>query len=157
MTSTTDRPAAAPVACICGSTYQRADIAELNRRLTMAGRIVVAPGVFGHDGDPLTDDEKVALDRLHFAKIDLSDEVHFIRKPDGSFGESTEREYRYAVKQKGLLQVTDHDAVALRKPDPCPDHLPVQHRDARPPWCNQCGLTADGLKPVGRLDRKVQR
>lgn len=35
----------------------------------------------------------------------------------------------------------------------CDDHRPVQHRDARPPWCKKCGLTAGGAKPVGRLDR----
>lgn len=39
----------------------------------------------------------------------------------------------------------------------CEDHRPVQHRDARPPWCNKCGLTAGGLKPAGRLDREAQR
>lgn len=39
---------------------------------------------------------------------------------------------------------------------PCADHNPVQHRDARPPWCNTCGLTAGGAAPVGRLDRGSQ-
>lgn len=36
---------------------------------------------------------------------------------------------------------------------PCPDHRPVQHRDARPPWCNSCGLTEGGEVPTGPLDR----
>ena len=27
-----------------------------------------------------------------------------------------------------------------RAPD-CPEHHPVQHRDAKPPWCNACGMT----------------
>lgn len=35
----------------------------------------------------------------------------------------------------------------------CLDHRPVQHRDARPPWCKACGLTADGREPVGLLDK----
>ena len=35
----------------------------------------------------------------------------------------------------------------------CPDHRPVQHRDARPPWRKACGLTADGREPVGLLDK----
>lgn len=39
----------------------------------------------------------------------------------------------------------------------CEDHRPVQHRDARPPWCNQCGLTAGGAKPLSWLERKGQR
>lgn len=29
----------------------------------------------------------------------------------------------------------------------CPDHQPKQHRDARPAWCPNCGLTKDGLVP----------
>ena len=24
---------------------------------------------------------------------------------------------------------------------PCPDHIPVQHRDGKPPWCPVCRLT----------------
>ena len=31
------------------------------------------------------------------------------------------------------------------------DHLPVQHRDGRPPWCNACGLTAGGQEPESRF------
>ena len=39
----------------------------------------------------------------------------------------------------------------------CPGHRPVQHRDARPPWCNKCGLTAGGANPISRWERKGQR
>ena len=93
------------IACICGSTSQRAAMNELNRRLTMNGLIVVAPGVFQHDGDPLTDEEKERLDHLHFAKIDLADEVHFIPKADGTFGTSTTREYAHATATKDASKV----------------------------------------------------
>jgi hypothetical protein len=34
------------------------------------------------------------------------------------------------------------------------DHKPVQHRDGRPPWCNECGLTASFHEPKGRFDRQ---
>lgn len=37
---------------------------------------------------------------------------------------------------------------------PCPAHRPVQHRDARPPWCNACGLTEGGEVPTGPLDHR---
>lgn len=33
----------------------------------------------------------------------------------------------------------------------CEDHRPVQHRDARPPWCKSCGLTSDGQVPTSKL------
>ncbi|QHB37225.1 hypothetical protein QDA03_gp16 [Microbacterium phage Terij] len=36
-------------------------------------------------------------------------------------------------------------------------HLPIQHRDARPPWCRECGLTAYGTVPLGPLDRPRTR
>lgn len=25
------------------------------------------------------------------------------------------------------------------QPPVCPDHVEVQHRDGKPPWCNRCG------------------
>jgi hypothetical protein len=68
---------------------------EANRRETMAGRIVVAPGVFAHSGDPLTDEDKRRLDELHFRKIDMADSV-LVVNPGGYIGDSTRREIAYA-------------------------------------------------------------
>jgi len=89
--------AAPPVVCLCGSTRFRADLAEANRAATMAGKIVLAPGVFGHSGDPMTDEDKARLDRLHFAKIDMADEV-LVVNPGGYIGESTRLEIEYATR-----------------------------------------------------------
>jgi len=83
------------IVCICGSTRFRAEIADANRELTLAGYIVLAPGVFAHDGDTITDEQKADLDRLHFQKIDLAGSV-FIVNPGGYVGESTTREIAYA-------------------------------------------------------------
>ena len=63
---------AAGVVTICGSTRFRADIARVNRELTLAGYVVLAPGVFAHDGDQVTERDKERLDRLHLTKIDLA-------------------------------------------------------------------------------------
>lgn len=87
---------AAPVVVICGSTRFRREMAAVNRDLTLAGHVVLAPGVFGHDGDPITDAQKAGLDRLHLAKIYLADEV-FVVNPGGYVGESTRREIAYAT------------------------------------------------------------
>jgi hypothetical protein len=43
-----------------------------NRDLTFAGVIVVAPG---EADEPITDEQKTALDALHLRKIDLADRV----------------------------------------------------------------------------------
>ena len=83
------------VVCLCGSTRFRAEIVEANRLLTLEGHIVLAPGVFGHDGDPITDDEKAKLDALHLRKIDMAKQVIVIA-PEGYIGESTRREIVYA-------------------------------------------------------------
>lgn len=87
------------IACICGSTRFRQEMALLNRELTLKGWIVVAPGVFAHDGDEITEKQKIDLDRLHFDKIDLASAV-FVVNPGGYIGESTKREIEYAKKQR---------------------------------------------------------
>lgn len=87
----------APIVCICGSTRFRDEMTDANRRLTLEGRIVVAPGVFGHSGDEMTDEQKVALDALHFQKIDLAQSVYVVN-PGGYIGESTRREIAYAQR-----------------------------------------------------------
>lgn len=86
------------VVTICGSTRFRAEMTAANRDLTLAGCIVLAPGVFGHDGDEMTEQQKVDLDRLHFQKIDMADAV-FVVNPGGYIGESTRREIVYARRQ----------------------------------------------------------
>lgn len=83
------------VVTICGSTRFRTEMAAANRELTLAGHIILAPGVFAHDGDEITEDQKVALDALHFRKIDMADEV-LVVNPGGYVGESTRREIAYA-------------------------------------------------------------
>lgn len=89
------------VVTICGSTRFRAEMAAANRELTLAGHIVLAPGVFGHDGDEITEGQKASLDVLHLAKIRISDAVYIVN-PGGYIGESTRREVVYA-QQLGKL------------------------------------------------------
>ena len=92
-----DRP---EIVCICGSTRFVDEMLAANRDLTFAGVIVVAPGVFTHQGDgepheKITKEQKTALDALHLRKIDLADRVLVIN-PGGYVGESTSREIAYA-------------------------------------------------------------
>ena len=50
----------------------------------------------------ITDDQKVALDQLHFRKIDMSDSIYVVNVA-GYIGESTRREVAYAVfKRKSI-------------------------------------------------------
>ena len=89
-----------------------------NRDLTLAGVIVVAPGVFAHAGDretgeKITNEQKTALDALHLRKIDLADRVLVIN-PGGYVGESTSREIAYARATGKPVSFTDGDAAAGR-------------------------------------------
>ena len=102
-----DRP---EIVCICGSTRFAAEMLAANRDLTLAGAIVVAPGVFT-DREPLgkvTDEQKAALDALHLRKIDLADRVLVIN-PGGYIGESTRREIGYARATGKPVSFTNPD------------------------------------------------
>lgn len=92
------------IVCLCGSTrfwrtFQKASLDE-----TLAGRIVLSIGAasgtdddhFGNLPREEYDRVKAMLDDLHLRKIDLADEV-LILNVDGYVGESTRREWLYAV------------------------------------------------------------
>lgn len=90
------------VVCLCGSTRFRQEMADTNARLTLTGSIVLAPGVFAHDGDEITEDQKRDLDALHLRKIDMADEI-LVVDPGGYVGESTKHEIAYAREQNKPL------------------------------------------------------
>ena len=103
-----DRP---EIVCICGSTRFVTEMNAANRDLTLAGVIVVAPGVFSHAqdpnaGEPITSEQKAALDALHLRKIDLADRV-LVVNPGGYVGESTSREIAYAHATGKPVAYTD--------------------------------------------------
>jgi hypothetical protein len=86
------------IVCLCGSTLFRDAFLEAARDETLAGRIVLSVGSFGHaDGRSITDEQKAALDELHLRKIDLAHEVLIIN-PGSYIGESTKREIAHAIR-----------------------------------------------------------
>lgn len=84
-----DRP---EIVCICGSARFADEMRAVNRDLTFAGVIVVAPG---EANEVISDEQKAVLDALHMRKIDLADRV-LVVNPGGYIGESTAREIAYA-------------------------------------------------------------
>lgn len=94
------------VVCICGSTRFRDEIAAANRELTLEGNIVLAPGVFGHSGDAMTDQQKVDLDMLHLDKIRFADSVYVVC-PGGYIGQSTSQEIAYATNLGKPIRYSD--------------------------------------------------
>lgn len=103
-----DRP---EIVCICGSARFVDEMRAANRDLTLAGVIVVAPGVFQrpdeHEAhESITPEQKTALGALHLRKIDLADRV-LIVNPGGYVGESTSREIAYARATGKPISFTD--------------------------------------------------
>ncbi|WP_020580171.1 hypothetical protein [Actinopolymorpha alba] len=113
------REAGPRIVCLCGSTRFRDEFAVANRQQTLAGRIVLAPGVFGHSGDSLTEDDKARLDELHLRKIDLAHSV-LVVNPGGYIGESTRREIEYA-RRTGKPVAFMYDANGEPR-EPCRRH-----------------------------------
>jgi len=87
------------VVCLCGSTKFKEEFEEANKRLTLAGCIVLSVGFFGHaDGYMPVSSVKKELDELHFRKIDMADEI-FVLNVGDYIGESTANEVCYAWGQ----------------------------------------------------------
>ena len=77
------------VITLCGSTRFKDEFEQVSRELTLAGHIVLLPGVFAHaDGIELTEENKIQLDNLHRQKINMSDMIFVINK-GGYIGPST--------------------------------------------------------------------
>ena len=88
-----------PVITLCGSTRFKEQFLEAQKRLTLAGYIVISVGLFGHSGDDevWTEGTKEMLDDMHKRKIDMADEI-FVINVGGYIGQSTRSEIDYALR-----------------------------------------------------------
>ena len=89
-----------PVITLCGSTRFKDQFLEAQKRLTLAGNIVISVGLFGHSGDEevWTPGTKEMLDDMHKRKIDMADGIYVINV-GGYIGQSTRSEIEYARSQ----------------------------------------------------------
>ncbi len=89
-----------PVITLCGSTRFKDQFLETQKRLTLAGNIVISVGLFGHSGDDevWTPGTKEMLDDMHKRKIDMADGIYVINV-GGYIGQSTRSEIEYARSQ----------------------------------------------------------
>ncbi|MGY5766676.1 hypothetical protein ACXET9_15960 [Brachybacterium sp. DNPG3] len=85
------------IVCLCGALRFAAEMRAVNRDLTFAGIIVLAPGEAGETSGTISAEQKDLLDALHLHKIDLADRI-LVVNPDGRIGESVQREIAYARK-----------------------------------------------------------
>ena len=89
-----------PVITLCGSTRFKDQFLEAQKRITLAGNIVISVGLFGHSGDNevWTEGTKEMLDDMHKRKIDMADGIYVINV-GGYIGQSTRSEIEYARSQ----------------------------------------------------------
>ena len=92
------------VVTLCGITRFKEQFMDVQKRLTLAGYIVISVGLFGHAGDQEVWDgmdegtlskTKEMLDDMHKRKIDMADEIYVINV-GGYIGDSTRSEIQYA-------------------------------------------------------------
>ncbi|WP_310603987.1 hypothetical protein [Anaerosporobacter sp.] len=82
------------VVTLCGSTQFKEDFIQIQKALTLKGKIVISVGFFEHT-DVITDEQKLMLDDMHKRKIEMSDTIFVINK-GGYIGKSTMSEIEYA-------------------------------------------------------------
>lgn len=85
------------VVTLCGSSRFKEQHLIAMKEETLAGRIVLPMGLYGHvDGLDMEGPVKAMLDDLHFRKIDRSDAI-LVVSVDRYIGSSTRREIDYAT------------------------------------------------------------
>lgn len=97
------------IVTLCGSTRFINDFERENKRLTLAGDIVLSCGVWGTDD--VVGPVKERLDALHKRKIDISDAIHVINL-GGYIGGSTTSEIAYAKKHGKQITWMEDPAIA---------------------------------------------
>jgi hypothetical protein len=100
------------IVCLCGSTRFSAAFHTANLQETLAGKIVLSIGCDTHSDESLGIDPQVKsmLDKLHFRKIELADEV-LILNVDGYIGESTANELRHAESLGKVIRFLEPQRV----------------------------------------------
>lgn len=99
------------VITLCGSTRFKDAFMEVQKRLTLAGNIVISVGLFGHSGDEevWSQGTKEMLDDMHKRKIDMADGIYVINV-GGYIGSSTRSEIEYAEKNGKTVQYLEPKA-----------------------------------------------
>jgi hypothetical protein len=113
------------IVCLCGSTRFYETFSKLNLEETLAGKIVLSIAanrktedeIFATMNESELELVKQKLEKLHYQKIDLADEI-LVVNVNGYVGESTTREILYARENR--------KHVRWLEPERIPAHLKDQ-------------------------------
>ena len=85
---------------LCGSTRFREQFREIERMLTLNGKIGLPPAIFGKtEGIEHSKETEEMLFDLQIDKIRMSDSI-FVIDAGGYIGDSTKKEIEFALKNK---------------------------------------------------------
>lgn len=89
---------------LSGSTRFKEQFREIERKLTMEGKIVLPPAIYGKsEGIEYSSEMAKHLWNLHLDKISISDGIYVI-DPDGQFGGRTQEEIDYAESKGKFIK-----------------------------------------------------
>ena len=84
------------VVTICGSTRFKDEILQVQKELTLKGKVVLSCPFFSHtDGEVFDLWQRELISALHCQKIEMADTVYVVNK-GGYIGAATMEEIRYA-------------------------------------------------------------
>lgn len=92
------------VITLCGSTKFKREFEQANRYLTLKGNIVISLAFFEQsEGIEITKEQAALFGKIHFRKIDMSDEI-FVIDVGGYIGSSTRKEIEYAIENGKIVK-----------------------------------------------------
>jgi hypothetical protein len=94
------------IVTICGSMRFFLQMLQVAADETVKGHIVLAPFSVVARSDQRSD-LKVMLDRLHFEKIDMCEEIIVVTNQNGYVGDSTRKEMGYALNNGKSMDVRE--------------------------------------------------
>jgi hypothetical protein len=113
------------IVCLCGSTRFYDVFSKLNLEETLAGKIVLSiasdrqteQSIFDAMNETELEQVKQKLEKLHFQKIDLADEI-LVVNVGGYVGESTTREILYARENHKSIRWLEPENIPVRLKEP---------------------------------------
>jgi hypothetical protein len=122
LSSNLERPT---IVCLCGSTRFYDVFSKLNLEETLAGKIVLSiagdrqteESIFDAMNETQLEQAKQKLEKLHFQKIDLADEI-LVVNVNGYVGESTTREILYARENKKNVRWLEPENIPAHLKEP---------------------------------------
>jgi len=101
------------VVVLCGSTRFREEFRNVERALTLAGKIPLPPAIYGKaEGIKYSNEMSKHLFELHLDKIRMSDSIYVI-DVDGYIGESTQKEIAFAKDNGKGIRYYSHEKDSI--------------------------------------------